>query len=178
MALSLPSSPLALVMLPIVPSPALQKVKDIKHNERFILKGVDGYVEPRHMLAIMGPSGCGKSTLLDTLAGRLASSAAWEGEIRVNGHKSKLSYGRAAYVTQDEVLIGTLTVYETLMFCARLRLPTSMSVAAKTKVVDEIITELGLESVRFTYVGNWHLRSVYFSFACGQYYTIPDIEQE
>jgi hypothetical protein len=29
-------------------SPA-QKVKDVEHNERLILKGVQGYVEPRHM---------------------------------------------------------------------------------------------------------------------------------
>ena len=51
----------------------------------------------------MGPSGCGKSTMLDTLAGRLAKSATWEGQIRVNGHKSRLSYGRAAYVTQVSI---------------------------------------------------------------------------
>lgn len=75
-------------------------VRDNKGAERHILKSVEGLVEPRHMLAIMGPSGCGKSTLLDTLAGRLASSAAWEGEIRVNGRKAALSYGGAAYVTQ------------------------------------------------------------------------------
>ena len=79
---------------------------DTKGNERHILKQVTGFVGPRHLLAIMGPSGCGKSTLLDTLAGRLASSATWEGEIRVNGHKSQLSYGRAAYVTQDEGELG------------------------------------------------------------------------
>lgn len=138
----------------------MQRVKDIKNNERFILKGVDGYVEPRHMLAIMGPSGCGKSTLLDTLAGRLASSATWDGEIRVNGHKSKLSYGRAAYVTQDEVLIGTLTVFETVMFTARLRLPLSLSLAEKTQIVDGVITDMGLDSVRNTYIGNWHIRGV------------------
>ena len=54
----------------------------------------------------MGPSGCGKTTLLDTLAGRLASSAQHTGDIRVNGHRSKLTYGRSAYVTQDDVLIG------------------------------------------------------------------------
>ena len=136
------------------------KVKDVKGNERFILKGVDGFVEPRHMLAIMGPSGCGKSTLLDTLAGRLASSAHWEGEIRVNGHKSRLSYGRAAYVTQDEVLIGTLTVEETLMYAARLRLPVSMSQGDKQAIVDGVIAELGLESVRNTYIGNWHIRGI------------------
>lgn len=146
-----------------------QTVRDVKGNVRSILKGIEGYIEPRHMLAIMGPSGCGKSTLLDTLAGRLSHTATQEGarlgaarhlldsqagptlpvqadapppllsdrrlllpdpvlalqagDIRVNGHKSRLSYGRAAYVTQDEVLIGTLTVAETIGFAAKLRLP-------------------------------------------------------
>ena len=136
------------------------RVKDTKGNERYILKGITGYVEPRHMLAIMGPSGCGKSTLLDTLAGRLASSAQWDGEIRVNGHKSQLSYGRAAYVTQDEMLIGTLTVEETLLFAARLRLPLSMPTEEKKKIVDNVTQELGLESVKNTYIGNWHIRGI------------------
>lgn len=135
-------------------------MKDVKGNERHILKGIDGFVKPRHMLAIMGPSGCGKSTLLDTLAGRLASSAHWEGEIRVNGQKSRLSYGRAAYVTQDEVLIGTLTVEETLQYVARLRLPPGTSTEARAQAVDGVITEMGLESVRSTYIGNWHIRGV------------------
>ena len=49
----------------------------------------------------------------DTLAGRLAHTAKHTGDIRVNGHKSKLSFGRSAYVTQDDAgLIGTLTVFE------------------------------------------------------------------
>ena len=99
----------------------------LQGNERQILKGVDGYVEPNHMCAIMGPSGCGKTTLLDTLAGRLASSASAAGEIRVNGHRTALSYGKAAYVTQEDVLIGTLTVFETILYSAKLRLPQARS---------------------------------------------------
>ena len=78
------------------------------------------------MLAIMGPSGSGKTTLLDTLAGRLSSKMDVTGDIQVNGHKAQLAYGQAAYVTQDEMMYGTLTVRETLMFSALLRLPPSM----------------------------------------------------
>lgn len=135
-------------------------VTDVKGNSRQILKGVDGYVEPNHMMAIMGPSGCGKTTLLDTLAGRLANSAQHTGDIRVNGNKSDLSYGRSAYVTQDDVLIGTLTVFETIYYSAKLRLPQSMPHGEKVKIVEDVIRELGLESTRDTYIGTWHLRGV------------------
>lgn len=134
--------------------------KDVKGKDRQILKGVDGYVDPRHLLAIMGPSGCGKTTLLDALAGRLAKNAQSTGEILVNGHKAQLNYGRAAYVTQDDVLIGTLTVRETLLFAAKLRLPLSMTSAEKEAVVDAVLSEMGLEAAKDTYIGNWHLRGV------------------
>jgi ABC-type multidrug transport system ATPase subunit len=69
----------------------------------------------------MGPSGCGKTTLLDTLAGRAHGNLSMEGRILVNGHEAKMSYGTVAYVPQQDLLTGTLTVRETLMFCARLR---------------------------------------------------------
>ncbi|GAB4819573.1 hypothetical protein N2152v2_006619 [Parachlorella kessleri] len=136
------------------------KVKDVKGNSRLILKGVDGFVEPRHMLAIMGPSGCGKTTLLDTLSGRLGRAAESSGEIRVNGHKSSISYGRSAYVTQDEVLIGTLTVEETIRFAAQLRLPATLSAVQRGEVVENVLREMGLDGARNTYIGNWHLRGV------------------
>lgn len=134
--------------------------KDVKGNEKKILQGVDGFIEPRHMLAIMGPSGCGKTTLLDTLAGRLGGGAVWDGEIRVNGHKSKLSYGRSAYVTQDEVLLGTLSVRETIMFAAQLRLPPTMTHEEKVEAVNRTIAEMGLEKNQNTAIGNWHIRGV------------------
>jgi hypothetical protein len=131
--------------------------RDSKGSERLILKRRHWLLPSKTHARHHGPSGCGKSTLLDTLAGRLASSAAWDGEIRVNGHKSSLSYGKSAYVTQDEMLSGTLTVEETLLFTARLRLPLATD---KMQIVDAVISELGLESVRHTYVGNWHLRGI------------------
>lgn len=69
-----------------------------KGGSKSILKGLAGYARPSELLAVMGPSGCGKSTLLDSLAdghlpGRLDFSTRQSGEILINGHKQKLSYG-------------------------------------------------------------------------------------
>ena len=62
------------------PPPQIAKSVDGKPKE--ILKGLTGYAEPSHLLALMGPSGSGKTTLLDTLAGRLHGSVRMEGEVR------------------------------------------------------------------------------------------------
>ncbi|GFR44953.1 hypothetical protein Agub_g6261 [Astrephomene gubernaculifera] len=134
--------------------------KDVKGGTRHILKDVRGYVAPRDMLAIMGPSGCGKSTLLDGLAGRLPASVEQTGEVLLNGHKSILTFGRTGYVTQDEVLVGTLTVRETLTYAALLRLPRKMAYADKLARVDDIINELGLEEAQHTKIGTPFIKGI------------------
>ena len=48
-------------------------------------------------------------------------------------------------MTQDDVLFPQLTVEETLVFAAFLRLPARMSKQQKRDRVDAIITELNLE---------------------------------
>lgn len=35
-----------------------------------------------------------------------------------------------------------------------------MSTAAKAALVDGILSELGLEGARDTYIGNWHIRGI------------------
>lgn len=94
------------------------------------------------MLAIMGPrlvdifignsfmltfsSGSGKTTLLNVLAHRDASSKATvEGSMYLNGKKTALRDFRkiSSYVEQDDALVGSLTVHETMYFAAQLSLP-------------------------------------------------------
>lgn len=53
-----------------------------------------------------------------------------------------------------------MTVEETLMTVAELRLPSSLSRAEKAAAVNETLAEMGLEDVRDTYVGNWMLRGI------------------
>lgn len=73
--------------------------------------------------ALMGPSGCGKTTLLNVLARRdAAAGARVEGVTLINGsNPSSRAFRRmTCYVEQEDALIGSLTVRETLHFAARL----------------------------------------------------------
>lgn len=51
----------------------------------------------------------------------------------------------SSYVMQDDQLFPMLTVYETLMFAAEVRLPSSMSRSEKKKRVHELLDQLGLQ---------------------------------
>ena len=91
-----------------------------------ILSQSSGFVRPGEMLAIMGPSGSGKTTLLNALAHRIAAAGSTTtGDILVNGQPANLGLIRdlSAYVEQEDSLIGSLTVKETMVFAARLALP-------------------------------------------------------
>lgn len=52
---------------------------------------------------------------------------------------------RVGFVTQDDVLFPHLTVKETLMCVARLRLPRALTKEEKEKRAMDVILELGLE---------------------------------
>ncbi|KAK6247729.1 hypothetical protein QUC31_019294 [Theobroma cacao] len=127
---------------------------------RRLLNGLTGCAEPGRIMAIMGPSGSGKSTLLDALAGRLSGNVVMTGNVLLNGKKKRLDYGSVAYVTQEDVLLGTLTVRETITYSAHLRLPPSVSGEEIDGIVEGTIMEMGLQECADRLIGNWHLRGV------------------
>lgn len=65
-----------------------------------------------------------------------------------------------AYVTQDDILTGTLTVRETIQYAAQLQLPSSLSKADMNNIVEQTILEMGLRTCADTKVGNWHLKGL------------------
>jgi ABC-type multidrug transport system ATPase subunit len=75
-------------------------------------------------------SGSGKTTLLNVLAHRHATAhSTTTSALYVNGNVPALSTFRklSSYVEQEDALVGSLTVGETLYFAAQLSLPRSAS---------------------------------------------------
>jgi len=61
---------------------------------------------------------------------------------------------RSAYVIQQDILLPTLTVRETLMYAAQLRLPSSVSQTERKQLVEEVILELSLKEAADTRIGD------------------------
>ncbi|KAL0473275.1 ABC transporter [Neurospora intermedia] len=103
-------------------------VKDRETKEpKNIVDNVEGIVEAGEILACMGPSGSGKTTLLNFLASRPLPSASGggtttSGSVLINGQPTSTSTFReiTRFVEQEDTLIGSLTVRETLDFSFRL----------------------------------------------------------
>ncbi|MBA0852610.1 hypothetical protein Goshw_007515 [Gossypium schwendimanii] len=124
-----------------------------------ILKGVTGSTGPGEILALMGPSGSGKTTLLKIIGGRLTDNV--KGNITYNDIPYNAALKRRiGFVTQDDILLPQLTVEETLVFSAFLRLPSDMSLQQKYAKVEMITKELGLERCRHTRIGGGLVKGI------------------
>lgn len=131
-----------------------------KKKKKMLLSGVSGRVHPGEMCALMGASGAGKSTLLDVLAGRKTTGEI-KGDILFNGvDRTPAIMLQSAYVMQDNVHIGSLTVRETLMYAAHLRLPQTLTQEKKDKRVKKIADMLGLGEHCDTLVGDENTRGI------------------
>jgi ABC-type multidrug transport system ATPase subunit len=110
--------------------------------------------ESGRMVGIMGASGAGKSTLLSVLNG---INAPFDGEVLINGisiHKDKEKVkGLIGYVSQDDLLIEELTVFENLYFNAKLCFD-NLTEEEIVERVDLTLKNLGLYEIRDMKVGS------------------------
>lgn len=124
-------------------------------NGKQILSGVMGAVHPGELMAIMGASGAGKTTFLDILA-RKNKKGSSTGEFYVNGEKIIDEEFRSVigFVDQDDTMLPTLTVHETIVDSALLRLPKDMTRAAKLQRVEDVERQLGIYQIRDQIIGS------------------------
>ena len=108
----------------------MQPLKDqgITEDKLMLLKGVSGAFRPGVLTALMGVSGAGKTTLMDVLAGRKTGGYI-EGHITISGYpKKQETFARiSGYCEQNDIHSPHVTVYESLLYSAWLRLPSDVN---------------------------------------------------
>ena len=100
------------------------KVQGVVEDRLVLLNGVNGAFRPGVLTALMGVSGAGKTTLMDVLAGRKTGGYI-DGEIKISGYpKKQETFARVSgYCEQNDIHSPQVTVYESLLYSAWLRLP-------------------------------------------------------
>jgi len=109
-------------------------------------------VKRGEVLGFLGPNGAGKSTTMQILSGNLSPSA---GRVRINGHdildQPRLAKAELGYLPETPPLYRELTVYEYLLYCARLnKIPKNNHRDA----IDIAMQRCGLTETRKRLIGN------------------------
>ncbi len=110
--------------------------------------------ESGRLVGIMGASGAGKSTLLSVLNG---TNAPTKGQVLINGidihHEKHQIEGLIGFVSQDDLLIEELTVFENLYFNAKLCFD-NYSEFQIIRTVLKMLRTLGLYEIKDMKVGS------------------------
>lgn len=123
-------------------------------NGAYGLKDFSFNEESGKLLGIMGASGAGKSTLLNVLNGSEKPS---EGAVKINGidiHSQKSEVeGLIGHVSQDDLLIEELTVFQNLYYNAKLCFD-NYTEQEIVNTVDNTLINLGLHEIKDILVGS------------------------
>ena len=126
----------------------------VKKTNKQILENFSGCFEAGKLIGILGASGSGKTTLLNYISGYTRNDLSADGKLYFNSEKVpnlKKLKRISSYVLQQDILIGVLTVEETLYYQVRLKLDKSSDYK---KIVDNAIDLMDLGKCRHSRVGD------------------------
>ncbi|GLT66274.1 hypothetical protein SLA2020_386460 [Shorea laevis] len=153
----LPFTPLAMSFDSVkydVDMPPEMKEQGVTEDRLQLLRDVTGAFRPGVLTALMGVSGAGKTTLMDVLAGRKTGGYI-EGDIRISGFpKKQETFARiSGYCEQNDIHSPQVTVRESLIYSAFLRLPKEVSKEEKMIFVEEVMELVELDNLKDAIVG-------------------------
>ncbi|XP_070661681.1 ABC transporter G family member 29-like [Malus domestica] len=137
-----------------VDMPPQMKEEGVKEDRLQLLCEVTGSFRPGVLTALMGVSGAGKTTLMDVLAGRKTGGYI-EGDIRISGYpKKQETFARIfGYCEQNDIHSPQVTVKESLIYSAFLRLPKEVSKTEKMIFLEEVMNFVELDNLKDAIVG-------------------------
>ncbi|KAL2539206.1 ABC transporter G family member 29 [Abeliophyllum distichum] len=153
----LPFTPLAMSFDGVnyfVEMPPEMKEQGVTEDKLQLLCEVAGAFRPGVLTALMGVSGAGKTTLMDVLAGRKTGGYI-EGDIRISGFpKIQETFARiCGYCEQNDTHSPQVTVFESLIYSAFLRLPKEVTKEQKMTFVEEVVDLVELDNLKDAIVG-------------------------
>ncbi|KAM0000591.1 putative ABC-type sulfate transporter [Helianthus debilis subsp. tardiflorus] len=153
----LPFQPLSLAFNHVnyyIDAPYEMKARGVKDCRLQLLKDVSGAFRPGILTALIGVTGAGKTTLMDVLAGRKTGGYI-EGNIFVSGYsKNQSTFARVSgYCEQNDIHSPNVTVYESLLYSAWLRLSSEVDTSTRKMFVDELMELVELHPLRNGIVG-------------------------
>ncbi|XP_038689762.1 pleiotropic drug resistance protein 2-like isoform X1 [Tripterygium wilfordii] len=137
-----------------VDMPAEMKRQGIGKDRLPLLRDVSGAFRPGILTALVGVSGAGKTTLMDVLAGRKTDGYI-RGSIWISGYpKKQATFARVSgYCEQNDIHSPNVTVYESLVYSAWLRLPKQIKRETLKMFVEEVMELVELKLLRNSLVG-------------------------
>ncbi|KAL4357686.1 hypothetical protein HN51_028978 [Arachis hypogaea] len=134
--------------------PSEVKKQGVEENRLQLLRNVSGAFRPGLLTALVGVTGAGKTTLMDVLAGRKTGGYI-EGSIYISGYpKNQETFARVSgYCEQNDIHSPNLTVYESVVFSAWLRLGKEINKETKMMFVEEVMKLVELNLMRNFLVG-------------------------
>ncbi|KAK2363923.1 pleiotropic drug resistance protein [Trifolium repens] len=134
--------------------PQEMRNRGVAEDKLALLKGVSGAFRPGVLTALMGVTGAGKTTLMDVLAGRKTGGYI-DGNITISGYPKKQdTFARiSGYCEQNDIHSPHVTVYESLLYSAWLRLSPDINAETRKMFIEEVMELVELKPLRNALVG-------------------------